>query len=68
MLTASAATKERGDPCASLANQCVGKWLDTYEFQVRGFYEKLGFEAFGTLDDHSVGQKRFSLRKRLRTS
>jgi len=47
------------------ANDCVGIWLDTYEFQARGFYEKLGFEIFGTLDDHPVGQRRFFLRKRL---
>ncbi|MGE0665186.1 MAG: GNAT family N-acetyltransferase [Sphingomonadales bacterium] len=47
------------------ADSCVGIWLDTYEFQARGFYEKLGFEVFGTLDDHPVGQKRFFLRKRL---
>lgn len=47
------------------ANDCVGLWLDTYEFQARGFYEKLGFEVFGTLDDHPIGQKRFFLRKRL---
>lgn len=47
------------------ANDCVGLWLDTYEFQARGFYEKLGFELFGTLDDHPIGQKRFFLRKRL---
>jgi GNAT superfamily N-acetyltransferase len=46
-------------------NDCVGLWLDTYEFQARGFYEKLGFELFGTLDDHPIGQKRFFLRKRL---
>lgn len=44
---------------------CIGIWLDTYEFQARGFYEKLGFEPFGTLDDHPIGQKRFFLRKRL---
>lgn len=46
------------------ANGCIGMWLDTYEFQARGFYEKLGFELFGTLDDHPIGQKRFFLRKR----
>jgi GNAT superfamily N-acetyltransferase len=28
------------------ANGCIGLWLDTYEFQARGFYEKLGFEVF----------------------
>jgi GNAT superfamily N-acetyltransferase len=43
---------------------CIGIWLDTYEFQARRFYEKLGFELFGTLDDHPIGQQRFFLRKR----
>jgi len=47
------------------AHGCIGIWLDTFEFQARGFYEKLGFEVFGTLDDHPVGQKRYFLRKRL---
>ena len=46
-------------------NQCIGIWLDTYEFQARGFYEKLGFEVFGTLNDRPVGQKQFFLQKRL---
>lgn len=46
-------------------NGCIGLWLDTYEFQARGFYEKLGFTLFGTLEDHSIGQRRFFLQKRL---
>ena len=46
------------------ANECIGIWLDTFEFQARGFYEKLGFEVFGTLEDHPVGQKRFFLYRR----
>lgn len=46
------------------ANDCVGVWLYTYEFQARGFYEKLGFEVFGILEDHPVGQNKFFLRKR----
>ena len=44
-------------------NGCIGIWLDTYEFQARSFYEKLGFEVFGELNDHPIGQKRFFLRK-----
>jgi GNAT superfamily N-acetyltransferase len=44
---------------------CAGIWLDTYEFQARGFYEKLGFEVFGTLDDHPRGMHRYFLRRRL---
>jgi GNAT superfamily N-acetyltransferase len=37
---------------------CVGIWLDTYSFQARGFYEKLGYYEFGCLDHHPVGHKR----------
>jgi len=44
---------------------CTGIWLDTYEFQARGFYEKLGYTLFGTLDDYPVGQRRFFMQKRL---
>ncbi len=54
---------ERAEEIAR-ANDCVGMWLDTFEFQAREFYEKLGFEVFGTLDDHPIGQKKFFLRKR----
>lgn len=48
------------------ANDCVGVWLDTFQFQALEFYKKLGFEIFGNLDDHPIGQKRIFLRKRLR--
>jgi GNAT superfamily N-acetyltransferase len=44
---------------------CTGAWLDTYEFQAKGFYEKLGFSLFGSLDDHPRGMSRFFLQKRL---
>jgi GNAT superfamily N-acetyltransferase len=44
---------------------CVGVWLDTYEFQALGFYSKRGFEVFGTIEDHPVGQRRYFLQKRL---
>lgn len=47
-------------------NDCAGIWLDTFEFQAKGFYEKLGFELFGELPNHPRGQKRFFLRKILR--
>lgn len=46
-------------------HKCIGIWLDTFEFQARGFYEKFGFEVFGALDDHPVGHKRFFLCKYL---
>jgi GNAT superfamily N-acetyltransferase len=44
---------------------CVGLWLNTFGFQARGFYEKNGFELFGTLDDHPRGSNRFFMRKLL---
>lgn len=47
------------------SNGCIGVWLDTFEFQAFEFYTKLGFETFGVLDDHPVGQRRFFLRRRL---
>jgi hypothetical protein len=27
---------------------CHSAWLDTFSFQARGFYEKLGYDEFGT--------------------
>ena len=42
----------------------IGMWLDTFAFQARPFYEKLGFEVFGTIEDHPVGGSRDFMRKR----
>jgi GNAT superfamily N-acetyltransferase len=44
---------------------CVGVWLDTFDFQARPFYEKLGYTVFGTLEDHPLGGARYFLSKRL---
>jgi len=43
----------------------AGIWLDTYHFQALGFYEKLGYEVFGTLEGHPIGGSRHLLSKRL---
>jgi GNAT superfamily N-acetyltransferase len=43
---------------------CTAVWLDTFEFQARPFYEKLGYELFGTLD-FPAGFKRYFLKKAL---
>ena len=43
----------------------AGIWLDTFSFQARGFYERLGFTAFGALPDHPRGGQRFFMQKRL---
>ncbi|MCW5731955.1 MAG: GNAT family N-acetyltransferase [Alphaproteobacteria bacterium] len=46
---------------------CVGIHLDTFDFQARGFYEKLGFEVFAELADFPPpGHRRFFLKKMLR--
>lgn len=43
----------------------AGIWLDTFSFQARGFYEKLGYTAFGELPDHPRGGHRSFMKKRL---
>ena len=47
------------------ARSCVGSRLDTFEFQARGFYEKLGYDLFGQLDDHPPGFSRYFMQKKL---
>ena len=43
---------------------CRHAYLETHSFQARGFYEKLGYEVFGALEDYPSGQTRYFLRKR----
>lgn len=42
---------------------CIGIWLDTFSFQAPGFYEKQGYERFGTLENYPKGMARFFYRK-----
>lgn len=44
---------------------CLGIYLDTFEFQARPFYERLGFRVFGTLDGYPPGYCQFHLVKHL---
>ena len=44
---------------------CHSATLDTHSFQARPFYEKRGYEIFGTLDDYPKGHKKFFLKKKL---
>jgi len=44
---------------------CSAASLDTFSFQARGFYEKLGYSVFGMLEDYPPGHRRFYLTKRL---
>ena len=45
--------------------ECRGVWLDTYSFQARGFYERLGYSVFGMIEDYLPGHTRFFLKKAL---
>ncbi|MHC8318915.1 GNAT family N-acetyltransferase [Pseudomonas sp. LB3P31] len=45
--------------------ECVGIWLDTFEFQAPGFYQKMGYSEFGQIADYPPGHKRFFFQKRL---
>lgn len=42
---------------------CAGLWLDTFSFQAKPFYEKLGFTCFGELTDHPRGGARYFMKK-----
>lgn len=44
---------------------CHGAWLDTFEFQARGFYERIGYECFGDLPNYPKGFSRFFMKKML---
>ncbi len=55
MVAAEAEAVQRG---------CIGAHLDTYDFQAPGFYRKLGYEIFGSIEDHPPGHTRFWMRKR----
>ena len=46
---------------------CTDVSLDTFDYQARPFYEKLGYELFGTLEGYPPGSRQYYLRKRLRT-
>jgi GNAT superfamily N-acetyltransferase len=46
------------------ARGCIGAWVDTFSFQARGFYEKLGYSLVGTIPDHPRGGARYFLTKR----
>ena len=49
----------------AVARGCHGLWLDTYAFQARAFYERLGFAVFGQIDGPAPMFPRFFMSKRL---
>ena len=45
--------------------ECVGIWLDTFEFQAPEFYKRLGYNELGQIADYPPGHKRFFFQKHL---
>jgi GNAT superfamily N-acetyltransferase len=54
MLAAEARARERG---------CRGAWLGTFDFQARGFYERLGYLVFAELPDFPAGHAHYHMKK-----
>lgn len=44
---------------------CRNAWVDTFSFQARDFYERLGYQIFGELEDFPPGHRRYFMRKSL---
>ena len=44
---------------------CIGAWLDTFSYQAPGFYQRLGYTLFGTIEDYPPGHHRCFFKKRL---
>jgi GNAT superfamily N-acetyltransferase len=49
----------------AIGRGCQNAWLDTFEFQAKAFYERLGYVCFGELADYPSGFSRYFLRKTL---
>jgi GNAT superfamily N-acetyltransferase len=47
---------------------CTDAYLDTFSFQARPFYEKLGYRVIGTLENHPVGYQHYFMTKKLNSS
>ncbi|MDZ8051889.1 MAG: GNAT family N-acetyltransferase [Aulosira sp. ZfuVER01] len=56
MAKAEAAAKQRG---------CSYAYLDTFSFQSLGFYERLGYQIFGVLENFPPGHQRYFLQKEI---
>ncbi len=56
---------EHAERIASEERGCIGAQVQTWDFQARPFYEKHGYEVFGTLEDHPPGIADHHLAKRL---
>ena len=45
------------------ARGCLGVYLDTFEYQALPFYQRHGYELFGTLEGYPPGYRQFYVRK-----
>ena len=50
---------------AAVERGCAHAHLDTFSYQARPFYERLGYRVFGVLDDYPAGHARFFMQKNL---
>jgi len=50
----------------AVARGCRGANVDTFSFQAAPFYQRLGYQSFGVLEDCPPGHQRIFLSKRLR--
>lgn len=51
----------------AIENKVFNVSLETGSFQAREFYEKQGYEIFGTLDDYPIGHTMYYMKKSLST-
>ena len=49
----------------AIEHSSIGIWLNTLAFQALPFYEKLGYQLFGQIDDQPRGGTHYFLQKRL---
>jgi GNAT superfamily N-acetyltransferase len=49
------------------SRNCIGVWLDTFDFQALPFYQKLGYVLFGELKEHPRGISQYWLQRRFDT-
>ena len=54
-----------GAEAEAIARGCRAMWLDTYAFQARAFYERLGFGVFGQIDGPAPMFPRYFMQKLL---
>jgi GNAT superfamily N-acetyltransferase len=45
--------------------ECVGIWLNTFDFQAPEFYKRLGYSELGQIADYPPGHKQYFFQKHL---